>query len=278
MTTLWANFAASQVQEAPLSNAALALTMSGRLQDLPTVGGGDIVKLTIDPEGADTLSGSGTEIVYVTAYTSGGGTATISRGQETTTPRPHSQGVKIVNAITEQDLIDLRNALTLGGHLPAYFAAAADLATETTNRTNADSSEASTRASADSTEATNRASGDSSTLASANAHADSGDAARLQVLNVGSALAGGSPPTTGVMVQAGTLVTTLTGGSQWTVTFPSGFPNGLLYADAVSGDVVVFDDILVPDASSYSKTLFRGLAKGAPGAITIRINWIAVGW
>jgi hypothetical protein len=103
MSTIRENFVTGAVQENPLSAVALQLTMAGRLQALPTVVAPDIARLTIDPDGTDVLVGSGREIVHVTAYVEGDPLATIVRGQEGTTPKPHSQGVKIVHADTIDD-------------------------------------------------------------------------------------------------------------------------------------------------------------------------------
>jgi hypothetical protein len=113
-----ANFISGQVQENPLSSVATQLTMSGKLTNLPTVAGADRAYLTIDPEGTDTLAGSGTEVVAVSAYTQGAGTATIARHQRGTTAKPHSQGVKIALSWMKEDGDDV-GLLATGPPAPA---------------------------------------------------------------------------------------------------------------------------------------------------------------
>lgn len=114
MAVIRANLISGQVQENPLSSVALQLTMSGKLTNLPTVAGGDRAYLTIDPQGVDTLSGSGPEIVAVSAYTHGAGTASILRGQRGTTARPHSQGVKVILGWDKEDA-DLKQDVNFTG-------------------------------------------------------------------------------------------------------------------------------------------------------------------
>lgn len=84
---------------------------------VPTISGGDYLPLTILD-----ASGNVVEIVYLTAYTSGATTGTITRGREGTTGVAHASGVKVVNAATSID-----EAQTIGAS--AYLSSAQNVNT-----------------------------------------------------------------------------------------------------------------------------------------------------
>lgn len=75
-----------------------ALTHSGGTA-VPTLSGGDYIPLSL-------LDASGhlSEIVFLTAYTSGGTTGTITRGAEGTTGSAHAVGTPVVHALTKYDI------------------------------------------------------------------------------------------------------------------------------------------------------------------------------
>lgn len=75
-----------------------ALTHSGGTA-VPTITGSDYIPLTIL-----TSAGAVSEIVYLTAYTSGATTGTITRGQESTSGVAHSSGDKVIHSTTVQDV------------------------------------------------------------------------------------------------------------------------------------------------------------------------------
>lgn len=90
-----------------LTNSGTTITFTAALSynggtAVPTVAGSDYVPLSI-------MSSSGglAEIVYLTAYTSGATTGTISRGQEGTTGTTHSVGRSVVHAPNVLDFDDL---------------------------------------------------------------------------------------------------------------------------------------------------------------------------
>lgn len=86
------------------TNSTTTLTFNAALTHsngtaVPTISGSDYFMLSI-------LDGAGhvAEIVKVTAYTSGGTTATVTRGQEGTSGVSHSSGAVVVNAGTVEDV------------------------------------------------------------------------------------------------------------------------------------------------------------------------------
>jgi hypothetical protein len=89
---------------ASLTSSATSVTFNAALTfdngtAVPTITGSDVIPLSI-------LDANGmlSEVVWLTAYTTGGTTGTISRGQEGTTGIAHSSGAKIVAAPTALDL------------------------------------------------------------------------------------------------------------------------------------------------------------------------------
>lgn len=88
---------------AGLTNVATAVTFTAALTHsggtaVPTIGGGDIIPLSI--LGADNKLA---EIVHLTAYVSGATTGTILRGQEGTAGVAHGVGAFVVHAPTAED-------------------------------------------------------------------------------------------------------------------------------------------------------------------------------
>lgn len=79
---------------------AAPLTHSGGTA-VPTIGAGDYIPFSI-------LDASGmlAEIVYLTAYTTGQTTGTVTRGQEGTTGAARASGGVLLNALTVQDISD----------------------------------------------------------------------------------------------------------------------------------------------------------------------------
>lgn len=94
---LSASLGASLTNSATSVTFAAALTHSGGT-NVPTISGSDYIPLAI-------LNSSGhlSEIVWLTAYTSGATTGTISRGQEGTSGVSHSSGDKVVLSMTVAD-------------------------------------------------------------------------------------------------------------------------------------------------------------------------------
>jgi len=74
---------------AGLSSAGTTITFASA-PSWPTLAKGNYIPLVIDPPGA--APNGNYEVVYVTAYTAGGTTATIKRGQEGTTGVSHGSG------------------------------------------------------------------------------------------------------------------------------------------------------------------------------------------
>lgn len=88
---------------AALTNSATSVTLAASLTHsggtaVPTIGGSDYLPLSI-------LDGTGkvSEIVYLTAYTSGASTGTITRGQEGTSGVAHASGDRVVHGPTVMD-------------------------------------------------------------------------------------------------------------------------------------------------------------------------------
>ena len=108
---------------------AAALTHSGGTA-VPTITGTDYIPLSI-------LDSTGrlSEIVYLTAYTSGATTGTITRGQEGTTGVTHASGDKVDHGVTATDVTDV----TGGGYSRIY---APETGSTTVDEFNADTLDA----------------------------------------------------------------------------------------------------------------------------------------
>jgi hypothetical protein len=160
------------------------------------------------------------------------------------------------------------DAGTLGSHAAAYFAAAADLSTEVTNRTNAVSTEAADRTSADSSEASTRTTEDHK---------------RPRMFAVDAGHVGGTPAlSVEFLEQAGTRALTSDGvAGIWELDFPTAFPNGLLWIEVQNGDRAAAQ--VIPQLGlTYALDHVRGILTDLGGTIqfntTFRLNWRALGW
>lgn len=98
MARIRTNFVYGTVNNNPLAVDGTTLS-SGGLADLAVVSSPDVSVIVIDPE----ETGGVPEIVYVTAHSSAATTATISRAQDGTTARVHSQGVPWVHGTAKSD-------------------------------------------------------------------------------------------------------------------------------------------------------------------------------
>lgn len=88
---------------APLTSSGTAVTFAAALTHsggtaVPTIGSGDYIPLTILA-----TAGGVSEIVWLTAYTAGATTGTITRGQEGTAGVAHASGDEVVHAPTVLD-------------------------------------------------------------------------------------------------------------------------------------------------------------------------------
>lgn len=115
---------------ASLTNSATSVTFNAALTynngtSVPTISGSDYIPLEILD-----ASGNMTEIVWLTAYTSGATTGTISRGQEGTSGVAHSSGDKVIHGPTVDDV-------STGGVLAALSYEPSSLATYGPFTTNA---------------------------------------------------------------------------------------------------------------------------------------------
>lgn len=92
------NFQAGVVDDNPLGSGATTLTSTG-LATLPVIGSTNHMVLILDP-----LATAGApEIIYVTAHTSAATTATIVRGQESSTARSHAQNISWIHCPVASD-------------------------------------------------------------------------------------------------------------------------------------------------------------------------------
>ncbi len=92
---------------ANLPIGATTIHFPGPLQEygvnIPTIGGGNHIPLTVSPVG-DVQSISQAERVYLTAYTSGALSGTVSRGQDGSTQQNHQTGEPFVCALIAADI------------------------------------------------------------------------------------------------------------------------------------------------------------------------------
>ena len=95
-----ANFLSGVVDDNPLIVGATTLTSSS-LSSFPVIDSTNHALVVLDPNGT-----AGTpEIVMVTAHGVGATTATISRGQESTTARQHNQNIAWVHSAVASDFV-----------------------------------------------------------------------------------------------------------------------------------------------------------------------------
>lgn len=98
MARIRTNFIRGYVENNPLLIGGTTLT-SAALASLPAISSPDIAIIVLDPE---SISGA-PEIVYITAHSSSATTATISRGQESTSARQHASGTRWIHAPVKLD-------------------------------------------------------------------------------------------------------------------------------------------------------------------------------
>lgn len=202
------------------------------------------------------------------------------------------------------------NADTLEGHTSAFFATAAALATEISNRATADAAEiaarvsainaeATTRANADAAEATARTNADNAetaarTTAVANeattrANADNAEAAtrasedkkRPRIIGLGGLQVGaGATLASDFMMVGGTTVVDTLSGSQGHIAFPTAFPNGVVTIVAwLASSNLAGGTISLDFAEKTGFYFFVFNPDGSlPGAVEIQVSWIAIGW
>lgn len=93
-----ANFTGGLVDDNPLTSSATTLT-SNALQALQVIDATKHMVIVLDPDGY----GGTPEIAYLTGHTSAAATATILRGQEGSTARPHLQDTPWVHSAVVSD-------------------------------------------------------------------------------------------------------------------------------------------------------------------------------
>lgn len=117
-------------------------------------------------------------------------------------------------------------------------------------------------------------------------------ASPVSLLDRANPLAGGSPPMTGLVMQAGTTTGKTDSSGYRRITFPTPFPGGLLTVVITNGDDAAANDTLISVAGapwgtgSKESVVYRvwGPPGGVPYSRTIlqnfqhRANWIAIGW
>lgn len=94
------NFLGGLVEDNPLTSAATTLT-SAALAAMGTIDTTNHAAIILDPDG---INGA-PEIAYVTAHTAAATTATVSRGQESTTARQHDRDVPWIHGPTSMDTV-----------------------------------------------------------------------------------------------------------------------------------------------------------------------------
>jgi hypothetical protein len=88
---------------APMLSTDTSITFTGS-PGWATLTGDDYIKLVLDPPtSTNPVPNASFEIVYVTAYTGGSSTGTISRGEEGTTPVAHDINATWLNSPTAAD-------------------------------------------------------------------------------------------------------------------------------------------------------------------------------
>jgi len=105
VATIFVDFVAGLVEDAPLGAAATTLNSAG-LANLPEVTSGDIVKVCLNPGAV----GDPPEIAYITAHVAAAEDATLLRGQEGTTGTEWAATTVWTTVITADDMDDLRTS------------------------------------------------------------------------------------------------------------------------------------------------------------------------
>lgn len=99
MATLYRNFLAGTITDAPLTNVATTIN-SANFANLPVVAAPDIMWITLDPDAVD----GAPEIVKVTAHSSSATSITVVREQQGTTARQHAVDTDWRHSATQTDL------------------------------------------------------------------------------------------------------------------------------------------------------------------------------
>ena len=99
MARIRSNFFSGTLSSQLLSGSTTL--MSAALASFPEVAGSDVAYLVVDPDGTTP------EIVKVTAHATSATSATVERGQDSTTDRTWSAGVTVMQAPVASDLEDI---------------------------------------------------------------------------------------------------------------------------------------------------------------------------
>lgn len=102
MATLYENLQGGTISDNPLSSGALNIN-STAFQYLPQVDGGNIMYLTLDPEGVH----GAPEIVTVTGHYASGTAVAVTRGSQDTVAREHPLNTVWIHGLTEADVDQL---------------------------------------------------------------------------------------------------------------------------------------------------------------------------
>ena len=118
---------------AALTSGGTTITFNAALKygggtAVPTIAGSDYIPLTI----IDPLTLAASEVVYLTAYTAGATTGTITRGQEGTSGVAHASGDRVVMGAVVEDVEGIQSN-PISGHsgIPNVFYATISSATLT---------------------------------------------------------------------------------------------------------------------------------------------------
>jgi hypothetical protein len=89
------------VEDNPLTSGATTLTSAGLAAVASGISSSQHLAIILDPDGID----GAPEIIWVTALTAGAGSATVLRGQESTTARAHAAGTPWIHGPTLRDFL-----------------------------------------------------------------------------------------------------------------------------------------------------------------------------
>lgn len=99
MATLYENLQGGTITDNPLSSGATTINSSA-FQYLPTLTGGDVMYITLDPAGVN----GAPEIVKITAHSAAATSVTVVRAQQDTTARAHPVSSQWIHGLTEADV------------------------------------------------------------------------------------------------------------------------------------------------------------------------------
>lgn len=102
MPVIYSNFFSTVITDNPLTIGASTVNAAG-LSSFPTVAAPDYAWLTLD---SSAINGA-PEIVKVTSHSASATVASIVRGQQGTTARQHPSGTRLVQSITQSDLVTM---------------------------------------------------------------------------------------------------------------------------------------------------------------------------